>query len=243
MISDRELKGLYLDLLKMTLTGMIAESPPLPVPWMGPGVPYSPQLRAQGSDWPSVGHTMIGLHRLQHLQECTESVLAEGIPGDLMECGIWRGGACILMRAVLKAHGVKDRTVWAADSFQGLLRHAEGHDALAVSEEQVRHNFSLYGMLDDQVRFIPGWFHESLPEAPVEALALLRLDGDQYAAQYAVLEAMYPRLSPRGYVIIDDYPGIPETAQAVSDYRSRNMITTEIRQAGAAGWWRKERAS
>jgi O-methyltransferase len=88
------------------------------------------------------------------------------------------------------------------------------------------------------VRFIPGWFHESLP-GPVERLAVLRLDGDQYIAQRAVLDHVYPLLSPGGLVIIDDYPGIEETRQAVDDYRAQHGITTEIRQAMAAGWWRK----
>lgn len=233
------LRDMYLELLKKSLTGMIAESPPLDVPWLAPGRSYDPVARALGTDWPSVGETMIGYNRLDSLQGCVEVVLADSVPGDLMECGVWRGGACILMKALLEVHGQHfRRKVWVADSFQGLHRHAEGHDALAVPMADVQRNFRKYGLLDDQVRFIPGWFHESLP-GPVEELAVLRLDGDQYVAQMAVLEHMYPRLSPGGFVIIDDYPGIPETFQAVTDYRAREGITTEIRQAGAAAMWRK----
>lgn len=239
MTSREDLKDLYLDLLKQALTGMVSEDPPLPVPWL-PGMNYDRQVRAQGSDWPSQAPTMIGLDRLRHLQACVEQALDDGVPGDLLEAGVWRGGACILMRAVLEARGVTNRTIWAADSFQGLHRHAEGHEALAVSEEQVRHYFRLYGLLDDQVKFIPGWFHESLPQAPVEKLAVLRADGDQYVAQMAVLENLYPKLSPGGFILIDDYPGIPECKAAVDDYRAREGITEEIRSFPNTGWWRKQ---
>lgn len=234
MLADR-----YLDLLAKSLTGMIAESPPLDMPWMPPGQPYNPAVRAAGADWPSVGETMIGLERLQNIRDCVAMAVMDDVPGDLADCGTWRGGSAIYMKALLEVYGQHfTRKVWVADSFQGLYRHAEGHDALAVPMEEVQRNFRKYGLLDDQVRFIPGWFHESLP-GPVEKLAVLRLDGDQYIAQRAVLDHLYPRLSPGGFVIIDDYPGIPETRQAVEDYREEHGITTEIRQAGAAGWWRK----
>lgn len=238
MTSAARAADLYLELLKRSLTGMIAESPPLDMPWLPPGLPYNPVMRAQGSDWPSAGETMIGLERLENIQGCVEQVIADDVPGDCLEAGVWRGGATIYMKAVLEVHGCFDRKVWVADSFQGLHRHADGHEALAVPMEEVQRNFRKYGLLDDQVRFIPGWFHESLP-GPVTRLAVLRLDGDQYIAQRAVLNHLYPLLSPGGFVIVDDYPGIPETRQAVDDYREKHGITTGIQQAGAAGWWRK----
>lgn len=231
--------SLYLHLLKRVLTGMIYESPPMDVPWMEPGRPYSEQMRIDGSDWPSAGHTMIGLRRLAHLEQCVVSVVTEDIPGDLIECGAWRGGACILMRAVLEEWNVLDRMVWVADSFQGLPRESDGNDKLMISQAQVAANFRAYGLLDEQVGFIPGWFHESLP-GPVRKLALLRLDGDQYESQLPALERLYPLLSKGGFVIIDDYPGISETVRAVYEYRQRMEISTPIQQAGAAGWWRKE---
>lgn len=237
MIPGERLADLYLNLLKSTLTGLVYEDPPLPMPWL-PLQPYDAAVRAQGSDWPSHAPTMIGLDRLDHLQHCVETVLEEDVPGDLLEAGVWRGGACILMRAILKAHGDLDRRVWVADSFQGLQRHAPGHEALAVPLEQVCRNFGLYGLMDGQVQFVPGWFSESLP-GPVGKLALLRLDGDQYQAQMPVLESLYPRLSPGGYVIVDDYPGIEETRLAVDEYRAREGIVQEIQLCPNTGWWRK----
>ncbi|WP_457144246.1 TylF/MycF/NovP-related O-methyltransferase [Mycobacterium sp. URHB0021] len=76
--------------------------------------------RVDGKDWPSLAVTMVGTKRLDNLHHWVETVLKDDIPGDLIETGIWRGGSVILMRAILNAHGVTDRTVFAADSFQGL---------------------------------------------------------------------------------------------------------------------------
>ena len=114
------------------------------------------------------------------------------MPGDLLEAGVWRGGACIFMHAILKAYGETGRRIWGADSFQGLpapnpdkypadsgqVFHC--HTELAVSLEEVRRNFAKYGLLDDQVVFLQGWLQDSLPVAPIERLALLRIDADLY---------------------------------------------------------------
>lgn len=206
--------------------------------------------RVDGREWLPEAHTMIGLRRLDNLQECIQDVLARGVPGDLIEAGVWRGGASIFMRAVLKAHGVEDRTVWLSDSFQGLpppnddeypadagdLHHTI--DELAVSLDEVRENFRRYGLLDDQVRFLPGWFRDTLPRAPIERLAIIRIDGDMYESTTQVLEALYPKLVPGGYLIVDDYGGIPACRRAVDDYREAMGITDEIRQIDWTGvYW------
>ena len=148
--------------------------------------------RAIGNDWPPTAETMIGTARLDNLRACVESVLEDEIPGDLIETGVWRGGSTILMRAILAANGITDRTVWVADSFEGLpVPDGEAYPAdegvdfsgfkqLAVSVEEVRANFERYGLLDDQVRFLKGWFKDTLAQAPIDQLAVLRLDGDLY---------------------------------------------------------------
>ncbi len=184
---------------------------------------------------------MIGMERLTSLQQCVETVLAEDIPGDLVECGVWRGGACILMRAVLAAYGDETRSVWLADSFAGLPRpDAATYKAdkgqrgdlfagiLAVSETEVRENFRRYGLLDDQVRFLPGWFKDTLHGAPIDRIAVLRLDGDLYESTIQALEALYPRLSPGGFCIIDDYHALRSCRQAVTDYRAKHGVSAEI---------------
>lgn len=207
--------------------------------------------RMLGRDWPARAHTMIGLKRLDNLETCVETVLREGIPGDLIETGVWRGGACIFMRAILKVHDEHGRRVWVADSFKGLpppdaANYAPDagdthytHDFLAVSREQVESNFSRYGLLDDQICFLEGWFKDTLPNAPIERLAVIRLDGDMYESTIQVLETLYDKLSPGGFVIIDDYMLKP-CAQAVHDFRRIRNITDPIQDIdGVGAFWRR----
>jgi O-methyltransferase len=140
---------------------------------------------------------MIGMKRLNNIQYCVETTLNDGIPGDLIETGVWRGGACIFMRAILKAYNESGRRVWVADSFAGLPPPNEakyGADAgaqfhtwadyLAVPKTGVAKNFSCYGLLDQQVMFLEGWFKDTLPAAPITSLAVMRLDGDMYESRY-----------------------------------------------------------
>jgi hypothetical protein len=210
--------------------------------------------REEGRDWPSLAHTMIGLKRLDNLQHCVEEVLKEEVPGDLIETGVWRGGAAIFMRAILKAHGDRGRCVWLADSFEGLPTPKPEkcpHDAssrlhqapeLAVPLERVRANFSRYGLLDDRVRFLKGWFCDTLPAAPIERLAVLRLDGDLYESTTDALTHLYPKLSVGGYVIVDDYGGMTACRHAIHDYRDKHGITDEILPIDWTGvYWRRTR--
>jgi hypothetical protein len=244
----REPVALYLDLMKRCLTNWVYAD--------AEGGPYAPRpadpaARLAGRDWPPTAHTMIGLARLANVQFAVESVLRENVSGDLLEAGVWRGGATILMRAVLQAYGVTDRTVWVADSFEGLPPPnpaAYPHDAgmqlhtfpqLAVSLDRVRENFARYGLLDDRVRFLKGWFRDTLPRAPIERLAVLRADGDLYESTTDILTALYPKVVPGGFVIIDDYSDIAACRHAVDDYRRRHNITAPITAIDWTGvYWR-----
>jgi O-methyltransferase len=215
---------------------------------------FNPFARAEGLDWPEEGETMIGLRRLQNLQDCIIDVIENNVQGDLIETGVWRGGATILMRGVLKALGDHERIVWVADSFEGLPRPNpqlypadEGanfylhNNVLAVSLEEVKSNFARYGLLDEQVRFLKGWFKDTLPAATIERLAVLRLDGDMYESTIIALRSLYPKLSIGGYIIIDDYtPAIPCCVQAVNDFRAANNITEEMVSTGQYGvFWKR----
>jgi O-methyltransferase len=207
-------------------------------------------MRDAGLYWPERAHTMIGLKRLDNLQYCTETVVREGIPGDLIETGVWRGGACIFMRAILKAYGEKRRTVWVADSFEGLpppdpdtypadTNPLHIYSQLAISKEQVERNFRRYGLLDRQVRFLKGWFKDTLSGAPIERLAVIRLDGDMYESTIQALDALYPKLSLGGFVIIDDY-SLKACAQAVHDFRRVHGIDDVIIDIdGTGSYWRR----
>lgn len=234
---------LYLDLIARALTGMVYEDPPVPAPWLD-HTDYRLTTREAGGDWPQHAPCMIGLGRLGNVRDCVEQVLADGIPGDLAEAGIWRGGTVIFMRALLKVAGDTSRSVWAIDSFAGLPPEAAseypGWPSLAVSLPEVEHNFALYQMLDAQVKFLPGWFTDSLPDAPVRELAVLRLDADLYESQLTALTYLYPKLSPGGFCIIDD-PHLAGCARAVREYREAHRITEPVKDAGPyAIWWRKE---
>jgi len=211
----------------------------------------SEEMRTDGLFWPSFAHTMIGMKRLDNLQQCTEQIIQDDIKGDLIETGVWRGGSCIFMRAILKAFHIEDRKVYVADSFQGLPKPDEEkypadkddtlHEAecLAVSQEEVQKNFMNYGLMDDQVVFLKGWFEDTLPSAPIEKLSILRLDGDMYSSTITALESLYPKLSAGGFCIIDDY-ALSNCKQAVDDYRERNGINCEFFKIDWSGhYWRK----
>ena len=242
-------RELYLDLLIKVLTNMIYGDPSTNPENTGP---FQAELRAEGRDWPALAHTMVGVRRLENVRELVQRVIDEGIAGDFVEAGVWRGGVCILMRGVLAANAIKDRKVYAIDSFAGLppprpekFPHDEGLDLtiypeLAVSLEQVKHNFARYGFLDEQVIFVKGLFQHTLPTLDAGPFALIRLDGDLYESTYVALEALYPKLSPGGFIILDDVNFIPACRQAVMDYRSRMGITAVLHDVDwCAGWWQK----
>ena len=268
--SIEQVRSLYLDLMKRVLvnwiygaaewettrsTGLLDRLARAQLlrdgAFVGKRAPFDQDKRARGLDWPPFAHSMIGLKRLDNLQDCLVQAIVDKIPGDFIETGVWRGGATIFARAVFKAYGVTDRTVWVADSFEGLpkpdsvaypadegdVHHS--YDDLRVSLEDVKENFRSYGLLDDQVQFLKGWFRDTLPTAPIDKLAVLRLDGDMYESTIVALKSLYPRLSIGGYLIVDDYC-IPSCAKAVHDFRNENRISDEIVEIDGTGvFWRR----
>lgn len=213
-------------------------------------IPFDAKSREMGRDWPNLmGLTMVGTCRLNNVQACIEDVLKNNVPGDFIETGAWRGGVTIFMRALLKVHGVTDRTVWVADSFEGLPPSSSElnewdlsqTEYLKVSLEKVQSNFSKFGLLDDQVKFLKGWFCDTLPTAPIEKLAILRLDGDLYRSTTDALVNLYPKVSKGGYIIVDDYLSWPTCKQAVTDYLRANNIKADIKAIDDDGvYWKCE---
>ncbi|MFY7788040.1 MAG: TylF/MycF/NovP-related O-methyltransferase, partial [Thermoflexibacteraceae bacterium] len=196
--------------------------------------------------------SMIGLKRMENIEYCIKTILQDGIKGDMIETGVWRGGATIFMRAMLKAYNVTDRTVWVADSFEGLPKPNEEKYAvdkgdkhhlmneLAISIETVKNNFLKYNLLDDNVQFLKGWFKDTLPQAPIKELSLLRLDGDMYESTMDALNNLYHKVSKGGFIIVDDYGAISSCKQAIIDYREQHKITDPIHVIDWAGiYWRK----
>lgn len=224
-----------LDTLEAVLTGFDVEDPPMPgSPLKFPQ--FDPRARENGLDWPSQALTMVGRLRLRNFRELVTRAIDDGIPGDIIETGAWRGGAAIMARAVLAAHGVRDRKVIVADSFSGLpppdpARWPQDRDSrlheypeLAVPLEEVQANFRRFGLLDAQVVFLKGWFRDTMPQVPSERLAVIRLDGDMYESTIDPLTHLYDRLATGGWIIVDDYWAIPGCRQAVADFlRARGL--------------------
>lgn len=177
---------------------------------------------------------MIGLKRLRNIEQCFLSITQDGVEGDLIETGVWRGGACIFMAGLCKAHNAY-RNVLVADSFEGLpppdprYKHDVGDvhstiDLLSVSQEQVQENFRKYNLLSDDVVFAKGFFETSLQDTRIDKLAILRLDGDMYSSTIQVLDQLYDKVSVGGYIIIDDYDCLLNCRAAVDDFRNKRAI-------------------
>jgi hypothetical protein len=251
-------EDLYLDLLKRSLTNTIFG--------IEPDIDddeFRFTMKCAEHYVESYAVSMITLARFDTIKNCIETILRDGVPGDFIEAGVWRGGATIFMRAALKAFGVTDRLVWAADSFEGLPKpdpamfpiEAKAQSGpvmqkvyhnLAASLEEVKRNFTAYGLLDDQVKFLKGWFKDTLPTAPIGTLSLIRLDGDFYESTKDGLTYLYDRLSSGGYVIIDDYGQDSWTycRKAVDEFRSERHIEAPLVAVDSTCvYWRRETAN
>jgi hypothetical protein len=247
--------NLYLDLLKRVLTDTIfAREPDLeqdsPSQFMMGFVEHYIQGRAI---------SMLPIVRFDNLQSCIQEVIEKRIPGDLIETGVWRGGSTIFMRAALNAFGAHDRTVWVADSFEGLPEpdaekyplEAKAYQGvvqtkvmnhLAVDEVDVKRNFERFNLLGENVRFLKGWFKDTLPTAPIKQLAILRLDGDHFESTMDALTALYERVSIGGFVIVDDYGEESWTycKQAVDQFRaSRSISSPLVRVDPSCYYWQR----
>lgn len=255
MSGGTEPAQLYLDLLKRALTNTIFNREPDASEGSTPRyVEAAIKNYQQGS-----AVSMLPLARMNNLQACIADVVEKGVPGDLVETGVWRGGATIYMRAVLKVLGVTDRIVWAADSFEGLpepdpekypleskafksAAMTKYYNHLACGLDEVKRNFAAYDLLDDQVRFLKGWFSDTLPTAPIESIAVLRLDGDYYESTMDALTNLYDKVSKGGYVIIDDYGEDTWTycRKAVEDFRTSKGVTDPMIQVDKpCSYWQK----
>lgn len=240
------IRSAYLDLMRDSLIGRLNEDPPLPASKVDR---YYANVREKGLDWPSRAPSMIGARRMNNVRIECERVIEAGVPGDFMETGVWRGGACIMMRAVLKAYQVVDRRVIAADSFAGFPPPSEAADAqfelygckdFAVPLEDVKAAFARYGLLDEQVVFLEGLFKDTLPTAPVEMLAVLRLDGDMYESTRDGLVNLYHKLASGGSLIVDDYYLFEAHRKAVDEFRvARGIGDPIIRIDDFGGYWIK----
>src|SRR5262249_48787507 len=148
-----------------------------------------------------------------------DQVRTDGVAGDLVECGTQRGGGAIFLRGYLDAHMLDKPTVWVADLFratpasgmhEATLAQPVPGGGLGLPELQpdlntVRDGFARFDLFDDRVRFLQGEYRETLPDAPIEQIALLRIGGGLGLATGDVLDELYDRVAIGGFVIVDDY--------------------------------------
>lgn len=195
--------------------------------------------------------SMISRERLNNVRVAASTVLRDNIEGAMIETGVWRGGACLMMKAVMTALG-QSRPLYVCDSFEGLPNLESGPDStlklnenplLTAPLDDVRSHFERLDLFDDDVHFVKGWFSDTMDNVAQEVretgISVLRLDGDYYKSTIDVLQPLYPHVRPGGYVIIDDYNTYEQCRQATDEYREANAISEELRDIdGMAVYWR-----
>lgn len=215
-------------------------------------VPVAPQthepeldfIKRAGGLWqgraPESGYTTAALSGLDGLERCAEDVFSNAVTGDFFEAGVGRGGAAIFMRALQHAHGETHRRVWLADVFPvALSSNRRGHGI-----HDVRQHFRQFDLLDSGLVWLPGRFADTLTDAPITELALLRCDTGTGDGTRQVLDALYDRVSHGGFVVIGDYGYHQEIRETVRDFMNSRQITTALRRSDRyAAAWRKSAPS
>lgn len=183
-------------------------------------------------------YTMTSTERLVALLDATRQIIRQRIPGDIAECGVWRGGSMMLVARVLAEAGDTARHLYLYDTFEGMTaptpedRSCDGRTATEQLDrarqgtgvwclarlEEVQRNLALTGYPADKIHFVPGRVEETIPATIPESLALLRLDTDWYASTKHELDHLFPRLVRSGFLIIDDYGHWLGAKKAVDEY-------------------------
>lgn len=183
-----------------------------------------------------------------------ERIKAEGIAGDIVQAGVWKGGSALFLHGLNRAYGL-DRELWLADTFYGFdpstVKHERDLKALQafsdfqgepLSAQKVKDLFEKHQLLDDAVHFLEGDVKDTLPGSGISQIALLHIDVDFFEPTYNTLATLYDKLSPGAYVVIDDY-GVPHfnCNDAVDQFRAERGISTPMTMmTHYIAWWRKE---
>lgn len=172
---------------------------------------------------------MIGMTGLNNIEEIMNIIIKENIVGDILEAGVWRGGASIFIKKMLQYYNI-NKKLYVCDSYEGMPKpqthkytkddndtHYLKNSYLGVSLDIVQNNFKKYDAIDDNVIFLKGWFSDTLKNPDINKLCLLRMDGDMYSSTMDILNNLYDKVSTGGFVIIDDY-GLTCCQTAVHDF-------------------------
>lgn len=191
---------------------------------------------------------MVKNRNLKLLYDMVSEIIKNRLPGDIVECGVWNGGSAAIMGAASMSDPLENHTrkVWLFDSFDGLPppSHRDG-DLERQSYfpgwnrghvKLVREVFDKLKFPSDNLRIVPGWFDQTIAREPIEKIAILHIDADWYESVRTVLELLYPRVVPGGYVVLDDFGLWPGCERAVEDYFAEHGISgTIVRKIGKQG--------
>ncbi len=189
-------------------------------------------------------NTMVGLARMESLSRLAQRIEDEEIPGDVVECGVYKGGtAAILARSA--THSRISRTVWLFDAFEGMppATPADGPEApswvgnLVSSPEKVRRLLRRAGADLSRVRIVPGLFHLTLSSARIPQIALLNIDADWYESVKLCLETLYNAVVARGFISLDDYGAWPGCRLAVDEFFRKHALTFPLERVDQTARW------
>ena len=198
-------------------------------------------------------YTLVPTESLVDLARQVYAVLAYEIPGDFVECGVWRGGASFLIATLLREAGVRDRKVWLFDSFEGIPapEAIDGPAAIAWASDTQSPNYfnNLRVTLEDVQRsaadlglssyteFVKGWFEDtlSLNRERIGPIAVLRIDCDWYASVRCCLDKLYDQVADGGFIVLDDYYAFDGCALATHEFLGRRGLTQRIESVVSEG--------
>jgi len=187
-------------------------------------------------------YTMVGVPRLRTLYRLAKRSIAQGIPGAFVECGTCNGGSgAVLAHVAATDH----RPVWLFDSFEGLPEPApqDGDSAIGWKggclgqQAMVSEVLGRVAARVEEVHIVKGWFEDTLVAAPMGAIAVLHLDGDWYESTRQILNALYDRIDPRGYLAVDDYGHWPGCKRAVDEFFKERGLQPKIVRSDYTGVW------
>lgn len=254
--SESKARDLYLEMMLNLVSGLVfgtadvAATPVLGTTRVVGGAVARDKASA-GLVWPGFGVTMVGERRLRNIHALLREVFVSGVPGHYIETGVWRGGASIFARAVMRAYGQRSRWLLVCDSFKGLPPSTLPEDAkygswdntkyTEVTDAVVADNFIAHGVFDEGVVFVKGFFNDSLPAVRelVRRIAVIRFDGDMYEAAADMLYLLYDRLELGGFVIMDDWTGFPSKDACIDFFSVHGLAPDVVPIDALSAYWRK----
>jgi hypothetical protein len=184
-------------------------------------------------------YTMTSVERMYALYKGVEYVVKHQIPGDFVECGVWKGGSSMLIAKTLLKFGVSDRKIWMYDTYEGMSEPTENDKASVwcfSSLDEVKSNLKLTGYNETLIHFVKGKVEDTIPgEIPAGDIALLRLDTDWYESTKHEMIHMFPKLVKSGVLIIDDYGHWVGAKKAIDEYVEANKIILFLNKVDYSG--------